>query len=958
MELRTARAHSAETVALLFSDLVGSTRLLSELGADGYGDLLARYRDLVEKAAVAEDGEIVDREGDGLFLIFPTAAGAIRAAATAQRALTEHSWPDGVEVAVRMGIHVGEVQHQEVGYVGIDVHHAARVGSAANGGQVLLTGRAWELARDSLEGELGALDLGEHQLRGIARATRLHQLTGPGLEADLPPPATESPRRDNLPTPLTNFVGRERELADVVERMSEGRLVTLTGVGGSGKTRLAIEAAREASTRFTDGVWLVELASITDPALVMTAIGDVWGLRPGEGASIGDVVVRYLRAKQVLLIVDNCEHLLDAASTAASTLLDACPHVSILATSRESLGVPGETIFRVPSLGLPDDDERLDGSEAVQLFLDRALAVRPDLAPTDDELRAIGRICRRIDGIPLGIELAAARLRSMSPDELATRLEESFRILAGSAKTRLPRQRTLAATLDWSYRLLDPDEQTLFRRVSVFTGGFTLDAAEAVCADGDGLEVLDLLDSLIDRSLVLPSYDADRGTRYRLLEPVRQYAQERLADSGGSTRLLVAHAEHFAGYVAEVSPRLRGPDHPAWARRLEDDNDNIRAAFNTLLETGDIDRYLDMTFDMHVHWMHTGRHLEGIDTALDGLEAAPETTEPERLIKAWWSAANLGAEITRPSSVEHAERGLGMARATGDPNAIGRMEMQLGAAIRHTSTDPSYLEHLREGRRLLDTNQEPLWWEPDWERGLLNFILAAYLPSDDERALEHYETAEAVFEELGDRAMLAATLIHSFGLRGDADDEWIKGNILRAIDIFETLDSPYWHGHGLMYLGVVLKLEGDITRAAEALTTAARRLEESGDLACWGVSSRLLVTVEPELGATGAARRRICAVIDSMPAFPMQEIAGPRTLDAAVEVLLASGQREPAAIALGKALSIELPPSVLPRVEQLEMVRDAVVDELGEDEAERLMAVGTELEIDEVLARARTWLSV
>ncbi len=764
--------------------------------------------------------------------------------------------------------------------------------------------------------------------------------------------------RNNMPDYLTSFVGRSSELDEIATLVGANRLTVLTGVGGTGKTRLAIEAARAAVNRFPEGAWLVELAPVTNPQLIMTEIGDTWGLRPGEGAAIEDVVTRYLWSKELLLVVDNCEHVLDGAVAAIRRILNSCPNVRIVATSRESLGIPGEGTLRVPSLGLPDADHEPAESEAAMLFLDRARSARTDFDPNDEEMAAVGRIVTRIDGIPLGLELAAARLRSMSAEELADRLEDSFRILSGSAKTALPRQRTLHATIEWSHDLLKPEERALFRRLAVFAGGFDLAAAEAVGAAEDiaEWEILDHLDSLVDKSLVVPSHDPAHGTRYRLLEPVRQFAQEVLARSGEAAATQRAHADRYVAFVSEASPHTRGPDQMEWERRLDVEYDNIRAAFATLLENDAIEPYLDMALDLQMYWVHTGLQLEGIDVLVNALEASHDGTDELRRIRGWSNAAIMAAEITNPRAVGFARTGLAMARATGDANTIGRLEMALGAAIRHTSSDPEYLEHLHEARRLLDEHPEPHWSEPEWERALHNLIFAAYLPPDDERIREHLDTAIELFEKLGDRAMLAATLNESTGLLGRGDDEWIMANQRRAIEIFESIHVPYWHAHALMYYGIVLQMHGDERASVPFLAEGAGLLEDCGDISCWATSSRYLATAESALGQHGSAKQRLAAVIEQLPVLPMPEITKPRSLDGAAEILLAAGAHSQAAVVLGRAMAVEYPPTVFDRDASHQAVRDGVVEHLGEDAAAGFLAEGEALATDEALGKALAWL--
>jgi predicted ATPase len=895
---------------------------------------------------------VFETVGDAVYAAFARPADAIRASVAIQRALEAEDWGEIGVLRARIAIHSGAVEARGRHYFGPALFESARLQSLAHGGQTLTSAATSALAAADLDGGIALRPMGTHRLKDLLAPLDVFQVVAPGLPDRFPPlrAATEAPT--NLPTDPTAFIGRAGDLAAISALLDEHRFVTLVGPGGAGKTRLAVESGLRHLGDYPDGAWIAELAPITDPDLVLPAIADVWNLRSIDRADLDDVIARHLATRRLLLVVDNCEHLLDTVAPLIDRVLRASPGLSVIATSREPLGIAGESVYRVPSLSLPDETGDPIGSESVQLFLDRARLVRPDLGPTDDELAAVRRICRRVDGMPLALELAAARLRSLAPMELAERLDRSFHILTGGARTALPRQRTLEATIGWSHEMLTVPERTVFRRLAAFAGGFDIPAAEAVCAGEDVAQsdVLDLLDSLVLKSLVLALHGP--SSRFRMLEPIRQYAQEALAASGEAEATRRAHAHHFAGFVAEAGPHTRGPDQMAWDRRIDLDYDNVRAALTTLREQGDLDRYLDMTFDLFTYWMHVGRHLDGIETAVVGAEAAPATTEARRIVKAWWTAASLGSEITRPQSIEHARAGLAVAEATGDPNLVGRMEQQLGASIRHATNDPEYLEHLHEGRRLLDAHPEPYWWEPGWERGFINFIFFAYLPGDDARIREHQAEAMAAFEAAGDRVLTAATLVESSGLYGTDDDAVILEQVDRAATMLEEMHVPYWYGHAVMIQGILRKYIGSDEDSVEILARGAAHLEEIGDLFCWATTSRALAGSEAELGQIDAARRRIADVIRRMPQLPMPEVSKPRTLDVAVQVLAAIGEVREAATILGFARAVELPMPLPSRAAQHRTLLETLEAKLQTDELEELMADGATREPDELLARA------
>jgi predicted ATPase len=836
-------------VSFLFTDVEGSTKLW-EADRDAMAASLAVHDKILRKAAHDHDGHVFSTAGDAFSIAFASAEDAVAAALDAQLTLMTTDWP-GPAIAVRMGIHTGTADERDGDYFGPTLNRAARIMSAGHGGQILLSSVTAALAGRE------TVPLGSHRLKDLAQSEELFEVRHPDLPTVDRLLRTADTRGHNLPEALSSFVGREHELAELAESIATHRLTVLTGVGGTGKTRLALQAAHRAVGDHADGTWLVELAPITDPDLVMAEIGDVWGLRPGEGIRIEQVVLDHLRDQELLLVVDNCEHVLGGATAAIRAILEAAPDVTVLATSRESLGLPGEHNIHVPSLGLDPDDP--GHSDAVALFTERVREVRPDFDASGDELDAVVRICRRIDGIPLGLELAAARLRSMSAGDLADRLEESFRILSGSAKTALPRQRTLQATIDWSHDLLEPAERAVFRRAAMFAGGFDLEAAEAVCAGGEveGWAIVDHLDSLVDKSLLEVAHGDH--TRFRLLEPIRQYAQEQLQRSGESATVLRQHADHFRALVAQAAPGTRGPDQMAWDRRLDADIDNVRAALRTFLEEGEVATHLAMAFDLYQYWMHVSLHVEAIETMHAGIAAAPADLDPELLVKAYFVIGVLGAEITDPKAIEPARRGLEIAESIPDPGLAVRAHLALGAALVHSGNREPGSREMLAGQALFDEHPEPRWWEDDWETAHLRFLLSAYLPPDEPRKEEHATAAIAAFERLGDRAMLAATLIETFTIvRGrDGFAPEAAANIRRALDIIATIHLPYWAGHAHKHLGWVLMQLERWDEAADHLQSSLDPLEDCGDIACWINAGGHLARSQIATGRLDDARARL-----------------------------------------------------------------------------------------------------
>src|SRR5437763_3354967 len=577
-----APAILSQTLTFLFTDIEGSTPLWDR-DAEAMRRATVRHNALLREAIAAHGGDAFRVVGDAFCVAFANAGDAVLAAIEAQRSLTHEDWK-GAFIRVRMGIHSGtaEAADDEI-FRGPALARAARVMAAGHGEQVLLTAATVTLLDGKPPPGTSLRDLGDHTLRGFARAERLYQLIVPGLRTDFPPLATREALRTNLPPSLTTFVGRERALADVRAHARSERMVTLVGAGGTGKTRLMLEAAAELTDAFTDGVWFCELEPLTDGTqIAQTVAAALRAWAEGNVAPLA-VVENTLAGKRSLLLLDNCEHVVDDAARIAQSLLSTVPTLHIVATSREALGVEGEIAYRVPSLSLPENDapstEDVARSEAARLFVDRAQAVVPGFALDARNAGAIAQICRRLDGIPLALELAAARLTALSVDELAQRLHDRFRLLTGGRRTALPRQRTLRALVDWSYDLLSDDERSVLTTLSVFSGGFTLAAAEAVC-DATSLHemtVLDAIEHLVAKSLLLAEHDGS-STRFRLLETIRQYAAEKLFDAQRADAARRRHFHYFVALTERAEPELRKANVLEWLDRLEAEHDNLRAA--------------------------------------------------------------------------------------------------------------------------------------------------------------------------------------------------------------------------------------------------------------------------------------------------------------------------------------------------------------------------------------------
>jgi len=839
------------TVTLLFADIERSTHLLERLG-DRYADVLAEYQRLLRTTCRERGGQEVDTSGDGYFAVFHRARDALLAAVAAQRDLKGRPWPEGARVGVRIALHTGEPLSRETGYVGMDVHRAARMCAAASGGQVLLSQTTRDLVAGDLPKGTSLRDLGEHRFKDLGLPQRMYQIVATDLPAEFPPLRSVDVLPNNLPLQLTTFIGRVHEIAEVTRLLSRTRLLTLTGAGGSGKTRLAIQVAADLLEAFPDGVWWTELAPLADPELVPRTVATALGVPEQPGRALGETLSDFLGPKDLLLVLDNCEHLVSACACLADALLRVCPTLRIVATSREALGLAGELTYRVPSLSLPDIKrlpaaQQLLDYEAIRLFVERATFNDPRFEITSNNAAAVAQICTRLDGIPLAIELAAARVKVLAVEQIARRLDDRFGLLTGGGRATIPRHQTLRATLDWSYALLSEKERLVLSRLSVFAGGWTLEAAEAICA-GDGVdasEILDLLTQLVDKSLVLMETHGE-AARNRLLETVRQYSRERLRDPGREESTLRCHRDFFLTLAEGAAPHLIGPEATRWLDVLEGEHDNVRAAFTWSCATGDVESAARLEVALTRFFMNRGYLKEGWEWLTDLLARASELRPLLRGQVKNSAVAVLFSLGDYRKAAAFGQEALTLLRPLGDAREIAHCTYRLGIAYMAMGDHARAAESLEESMRLWqDLGDRVLYAEALRHRGHV------------ESRKGDYARATAMLEDAFDRLRSggyrrgAAYAIRHLAMVKQYQNEFAQAeNLLNeALAQFQDLGDKEGVTYTLSALASVCRRAGDLERAAACYRDSLTRAHEIG--MNWAIVECLY-----GLGAIRAARGR------------------------------------------------------------------------------------------------------
>jgi predicted ATPase/DNA-binding SARP family transcriptional activator len=858
---RAAIAHvPAGTVTFLFTDIEGSSRL-AQAHPNEWETLLGRHHAILRESIESNNGYLFQIVGDGFCAAFHTPNDALHAAVQAQQKLQTENWGI-VPIKVRMGIHTGEAEVHDQQYRGyFTLSLVQRLMSAGHGRQILLSHATENLLRGHLPKDVNLLDLGEQKFKDILQPVRVFQVLAPELQEEFPALRALNVFPNNLPIQLTSFIGREKELVEVVRLLGKHRLVTLTGPGGVGKTRLAIQSSNELLGKFKDGVWWVELASLPDAALVPQAVAQVLGVRESASQPLNKSLKDFLREKQLLLVLDNCEHLILTSAQFAVDLLSHCANLRILTTSREALGITGEMVHPVPTLSFPPIKSlTLTGLlleyESIRLFVERAGAVKSDFALTDQNAAGVLQICQRLDGISLAIELAAARTRLLSAEQIAERLNDRFNLLTQGSRTALPRHQTLRAAIDWSHNLLTETEQILFRRLAIFIGGFTLEAVEFVGVGGDvsKSQVADLLGQLIDKSVVTVRAgleDSESETRYGMLETIREYAREKLDESGETEHMCQRHRDYFIALAKRAEPKLKGGEQFRWLDRLELENDNLRAAWECAIES-EAELALRLASALLDFWSMRGNPSEGrewLARLLPRTNHWGQTTKRAQVLSTVGFLAYLQADLAAARAL--LAEALPIFRAMGDSKETAFVLLWIGRV--------AYLQHDEPAAKTLTEECLRIYQDLKDQWGM---AIAIYQLATLAVARGHYDEAEeglmkslAKFQELGDRHRTAYVL-NALGelarLQGDYEraGEFYEKDIemLREQRVWDALQNRLWN------LAWVLLHRGDYRQARalleEVLNIAKDDNNQQGMMGCLsGFGAILAIIGKPEQAA-------------------------------------------------------------------------------------------------------------
>lgn len=823
-------------VTFLFTDIEGSTKLYQDF-PESMPAAIEKHNSILNESVNSFNGFVFKTVGDAFCCAFSNPDEAVNAAFDAQTKLSSAEWNDAV-INVRMGIHSGRSEWNGKDYMGyVTLARTQRIMSSAYGGQILISDDAFGSIGDVKPDNFSFRDLGERRLKDLIQPMKLYQIVSDKIQSDFPPLKTLDARPNNLSVQLTSFIGREKEISEIRKLLSGTRLLSILGPGGTGKTRMALQTGADVIDEFNDGVWITELAPLSDPELVLPTIARSAGISEQPGQKTETTLLNYLKEKELLIILDNCEHLIEEASKTAEKILQFCSKVKIIATSREALRSDGETVFRILSLSHPDPAKKitpleLSQYEAVRLFIERALTVNPNFRINNDNAPALAQICFQLDGIPLAIELAAARVNILNVQKISQKLNDRFRLLTGGKRTALPRQQTLKAMIDWSYDLLTEKEKKLFQRLSVFTGGWVIEAAEEICTNEeiDNFEMLDVHTNLLDKSLIYTS-EKSGSVRFYLLETVKQYADEKLGEDTGLRR---NHYNYFSSLADHESMKLKGIDQLHWVRLIDTELDNIRAAILWASEN-DTAEACRLIYTFSEFWKIKGYFLEGLQTCIKILNSGRITDEFSKA-KVLFIAALMNQNIGNSAEAERfLEESHNIFRKVNSLSDIGNC-LNISGLI-YYSFKGDY-----EKAYELHNQAISIFRELDIKSGIAfsfyNISFTVHLRGDSDLAMEYKKESLRIYKELNDlnQVSLVQASIGVFEYKRD-NLESAKSYSEESLAIANDLGNKYLICINLINLGCVYIEYRQYEKARQMLEEALTIIKE------YGYTSSLLVAL-------------------------------------------------------------------------------------------------------------------
>lgn len=830
-------------VTFLFTDIEGSTKLAHDF-PETLPSALERHNETMREAVKLNNGFVFKIIGDAFCCAFGNADEAVRAAIDALIKLNSEKWEDAV-IKVRMGIHTGKSEWNGSDYMGyVTLARTQRIMSVAYGGQILISENTNEMFSEKATDSVSVRDLGNRRLKDLIQPVKLFQILSSEIPADFPPLKTLDARPNNLPVQLTNFIGRETDISEIKKTLTNSRLITLLGPGGTGKTRLSMQIAADMIDEYSNGVFIAEMAQISDPSLVIQTLMNCLGVNEVKGQSQELTLAEFLKDKEMIIILDNCEHLINECAELAEKLLIKCRKLKIIATSREALNSSGERTYRVPPLSLPDPNlknspEKLTQYEAVRLFIERALVINQEFRVTNENAPALAQICFQLDGIPLAIELAAARINVLSPEGIKDRLEDRFKLLTGGKRTALPRQQTLRALIDWSYDLLSEKEKLLWQRLTIFSGGWTFEASEKVCSDEmlDEYEILDLLGNLIDKSLVKAT-ETDHTFRYSMLETIRKYGNEKLNESGKRNELQEKHFNYFFDLARDSETGLTGNEQKEWINKIALENENIRECLNWSL-TNKQESSLKMSVALGKFWELRSHFTEGLETMRKCIDISEDADLIWKAKAIYWTGFFYIHQGKYAESKKYLNQCLAIFNETNNKEGEALTMISL-ATIGLFETD--YTNLFLYSEKSLNLSKE-INNSSYIARNKQNMALGLMQQGKHEAARSMFQESIIVYRELNDHVQLAK-IIGNIGAL-----EYLLSNFDKARSAFEESLKIRQELGDRQGISISLSNLGSVAYMIKDYDESERRLQESLEISEELGDKRILVTTIGTLGS-------------------------------------------------------------------------------------------------------------